>query len=270
MNNFEQLSRRELLRMSALTIGGAAFLAACGKQGGVQGSDNIASAGSVPALVPANSGDVTDIVLLRTAASLEFNAIDTYNLVIEKGLLTGEFAKLSDAAKRFRDDHVAHASAINSLVVSLGGKAYECANERIDRLYVQPALVLITTQDNEDVSRDVVSLAHALENLATQTYQGIVGSLTNPALRGEAMRIAHDEVRHAVVLAQVLNPGYASVGPTLNATTGKANVAAVPSAFGALSSIQVSLGKANAEGVKPSLTMETPSLNGLIYDNVSC
>jgi hypothetical protein len=30
------------------------------------------------------------------------------------------------------------------------------------------------------------------------------------------------------------------------------------------------LGKANADGVKPSLTMETPSLNGLIYDNVTC
>jgi hypothetical protein len=50
MSNFENLSRRELLRISALTIGGTAFLAACGKQSGVQGSTNIASAGSVPAL----------------------------------------------------------------------------------------------------------------------------------------------------------------------------------------------------------------------------
>lgn len=270
MSNFEHLSRRELLRISALSIGGTAFLAACGKQGGVQGSDNIASAGSVPELQPANSGDITDIVLLRTAASLEYNAIDTYNMVIEDGLLTGDFAKLSDAAKRFRDDHMAHATAINSLVVSLGGKAHECANERVNRLYVQPALNLITTEGNEDASRDVVALAHALENLATQTYQGVVGSLTSPKLRGDAMRIAHDEARHAVVLAQVLNPGYASVGPTVNEATGKANVASVPSAFGGLSIIQVSLGKANDDGVKPSLTMETPSLNGLIYDNVTC
>jgi rubrerythrin len=218
----------------------------------------------------ANSGDITDIVLLRTAASLEFNAIDTYNLVLAEGLLTGDFAKLSDAVKRFRDDHTAHAAAINSLVVSLGGKAHECANERIDRLYVQPSLKLITTEGNEDVSRDVVALAHALENLATQTYQGVVGSLTSPKLRGDAMRIAHDEARHAVVLAQVLNPGFASVGPTVNEATGKANVASVPAAFGVLASVQVSLGKANAEGVKPSVTMETPSLNGLIYDNVTC
>ena len=270
MSNFEQLSRRELLRISALSIGGTAFLAACGKQSGVQSSSNIASAGSVPELPLANSGDITDIVLLRTAASLEFNAIDTYNLVLAEGLLTGDFAKLSDAVKRFRDDHTAHAAAINSLVVSLGGKAHECANERIDRLYVQPSLKLITTEGNEDVSRDVVALAHALENLATQTYQGVVGSLTSPKLRGDAMRIAHDEARHAVVLAQVLNPGFASVGPTVNEATGKANVASVPAAFGVLASVQVSVGKANAEGVKPSVTMETPSLNGLIYDNVTC
>ena len=85
MSNFENLSRRELLRISALSIGGTAFLAACGKQSGVQSSANIASAGSVPSLQPANSGDITDIVLLRTAASLEYNAIDTYNMVIEDG-----------------------------------------------------------------------------------------------------------------------------------------------------------------------------------------
>jgi hypothetical protein len=270
MNNFGNLSRRELLRISALSIGGTAFLAACGAQGGVQSSSNIASAGSVPELVAANSGDITDIVLLRTAASLEYNAIDTYNLAIEEGLLTGDYAKLGDAVKRFRDDHISHAAAINSLVVSLGGKSHDCANERIDRLYLQPALKLITTEDNEDSSRDVVALAHALENLAAQTYQGIVRLLTSPKLRGDAMRIAHDEARHAVVLAQVLNPGYAAVGPTTNEATGKANVASVPSAFGGLSSVQVSLGTANAEGVKPSLTLETPSLNALIYDNVSC
>jgi hypothetical protein len=56
----------------------------------------------------------------------------------------------------------------------------------------------------------------------------------------------------------------------VNEATGKANVASVPAAFGVLASVQVSLGKANAEGVKPSVTMETPSLNGLIYDNVTC
>jgi hypothetical protein len=73
-----------------------------------------------------------------------------------------------------------------------------------------------------------------------------------------------------VVLAQVLNPGYSAVGPTTDEVTGKAKVASVPSAFGALAVIQVSLGIANSEGVKTNLSMETPSLNGLVYDEISC
>jgi hypothetical protein len=44
----------------------------------------------------------------------------------------------------------------------------------------------------------------------------------------------------------------------------------VPSAFGSLSSIQFSLGAPNSEGVKTNLSMETPSLNGLVYDEISC
>jgi len=68
----------------------------------------------------------------------------------------------------------------------------------------------------------------------------------------------------------VLNGGYASVGPTTNEATGKPNVASVPSAYGSLSSVLLQVGAPNADGVKTALTLETPSLNGLIYDFVDC
>ena len=267
MNN---ISRRDALRVGGLSVFGAAFLAACGKQSGVVESSNILSEGVVPPTTALPAGIVTDVVLLRTAASLEYNAIDTYNAVLEGGLLTGDYAKLTDAVKRFRDDHQAHADAVNQLVVALGGKAHTCANARIDSLYIQPALALVTAKDNPDMSKDVIALAHALENLATQTYQGVVASLASPSLRGDAIRVAQDEARHAVVLAQVLNGGYASVGPTTNEATGKPNVASVPSAYGSLSSVLLQVGAPNADGVKTALTLETPSLNGLIYDFVDC
>ena len=267
MNN---ISRRDALRVGGLSVFGAAFLAACGKQSGVVPSANILSEGVVPPTTALPAGIVTDVVLLRTAASLEYNAIDTYNAVLEGDLLTGDYAKLTDAVKRFRDDHQAHADAVNQLVVASGGKAHTCANSRIDTLYIQPALVLITEKDNPDMSKDIVALAHALENLATQTYQGVVASLTSPSLRGDAIRVAQDEARHAVVLAQVLNGGYASVGPTTNEATGKPNIASVPSAYGSLSSVLLQIGAPNADGVKAALTLETPSLNGLIYDFVDC
>ena len=267
MNN---ISRRDALRAGGLSVFGAAFLAACGEQAGVVPSANILSEGAVTPTTALPEGVITDVVLLRTAASLEYNAIDTYNAVLEGGLLTGDYAKLTDAVKRFRDDHQAHADAVNGLVVALGGKAHTCANARIDTLYIQPAIALITAKDNPDLSKDIVALAHALENLATQTYQGVVASLTAPSLRADAIRIAQDEARHAVVLAQVLNGGYASVGPTTNAATGKPNIASVPAAYGSLGTVMLQAGAPSAEGVKTALTLETPSLNGLIYDFVDC
>ena len=270
MNDFNNLTRRELLKMSGLSIAGITFLASCGAQAGVTASPNIASAGTVPPTTALGEVVISDTVLLRTAASLEYNAIDTYTKVLDGGLLTGDFASLKDAVKRFRDDHNGHADAINALVVSHGGKAHTCANTRVNNLYVDPALKLITADGNADAARDVVTLAHALENLATQTYQGIVALLAEPSLRGSSMRVGQDEARHAVVLAQVLNPGYMAIGPSTDEVTGKAKVASVPSTFGSLSSIQISLGAPNSEGAKTSLSLETPSLNGLVYDQISC
>lgn len=264
------LSRRQLLRISGISIAGTIALAACGKQADVEESSNIASAGTVPPTTALPSAEVNDIVLLRTAASLEYNAIDTYELALSAGLLTGDYASLADAVKRFRDDHQAHADAVNKLIVSLGGKPFTCANTRINEVYIAPAVELITAEGNPDAAVDTVALAHALENIAAQTYQGVVGMLSTPSLRADAMRIGQDEARHAVVLAQVLNPGYASVGPTVNEATGRPNIAAVPSAFGGLGSVTLTIGTPSEEGQKTNLILETPSLNSLAYDYVSC
>jgi len=264
------LSRRQLLRISGMSIAGTLALAACGKQADVQESSNIASAGTVPPTTALPAAEVNDIVLLRTAASLEYNAIDTYELALSAGLLTGDYASLVDAVKRFRDDHQQHADAVNTLIRTLGGKPFTCANERIHAAYIQPAIELITAEGNPDSAVDTVALAHALENIAAQTYQSVVGMLSTPSLRADAMRIGQDESRHAVILAQVLNPGYASVGPTVNATTGRPNIATVPNAFGGLGSVTLTIGTPNNDGVKTALILETPSLNSLAYDYVSC
>ena len=263
-------SRREILRIGGIGAISTALLAACGKQAGVVGDKAIASLGTVPPTTALAKAEVTDIVLLRTAASLEYNAIDTYKWALDGGLFTGDFAKAADAAMRFGDDHLQNADAINKLVVALGGKEHNCANERIDRLYIQPAIKLIVTDGNSDASKDAVVLAHALENLLAQTHQGIMPIVISPEVRGELIRIGGYAARRAVVLAQILNPGLGAVGPKVDAATGAASIAAVPSAFGGLASIKVSFGPANSEGVKAPLTMETPSLNGLVYEFVTC
>lgn len=263
------VTRRELIRAAGLTVlvGG---LVACGKQAGVEESSNVAVAGTTPPTTALPEAEVDDVVLLRTAASLEYTAIDTYKRALGAGLLAGDYASLAPAVNRFIDDHEAHANAINTLVREAKGTPWTCGNERIEEIYVGPALELITAADNPDSARDTVALAHALETLAAQTYQAVVASLSTPALRAAAMRIGQDEARHSAVLALVLNPGWAGAVPSVDEETGRPNLAAVPAAFGPLTGIPVSLGTPNDEGAKTSVTLETPSLNSLVYSYLAC
>jgi hypothetical protein len=125
-------------------------------------------------------------------------------------------------------------------------------------------------EDNPNQAIDIVALAHAIENLAAQTYQGVVALLADPMLRADAIRIGQQEARHAAMLAQILNPGLKNVGPTSDPQTGKPNIAAVPSTFGSLANIQLSIGEPKPDGSRTTLLLETPSLNSLVYDFVAC
>ncbi len=263
-------TRRELLRLSGVSLASGLVLAACGKQSGVVDDGAITILGQSQTVTPLAEAEVTDAVLLRTAASLEYNAIETYAAALDLGVLTGDLRKVVEIAKRFSADHSEHAEAVNSLAVKLGAKEHRCSNTRISESYIAPALKLITADDNPNQAIDIVALAHAVENLAAQTYQGVVSLLTDPMLRADAIRIGQQEARHAAMLAQILNPGLKNVGPTSDALTGKANIAAVPTEFGSLANIQLSIGKPKPDGSRTTLLLETPSLNSLVYDFVTC
>ncbi|MFM9084969.1 MAG: ferritin-like domain-containing protein [Acidimicrobiia bacterium] len=263
------LSRRELLRLGALTLGTGGLLAACGTQAGVEESPNVPSLGVAPETTALPAAEVTDAVLLRTAASLEWTAIDTYDAAIALGVLTGPYAGAATLARRFRDDHRGHADAVNALVEGLGAEPFECANARLMEIYVGPALALITADETADPAAEVALLAHALEQLATQTYQGVVTMLEDPALRAAALGIGGDESRHAALLARAISPAIETIGTTIDPATGKPRIAAVPGAFGSLATVQVTLGR-DAQGAGTTLALDTPSLNSLAYDFVAC
>ncbi|MEK7410076.1 MAG: ferritin-like domain-containing protein [Actinomycetota bacterium] len=267
---FPQLSRRELIRLGGIGLISTSFLAACGTQSGLTSEKAIASIGIVPPIPTNEKADVTDAVLLRTAASLEYNVIDMYTTALDGGLFTGDYSGMAPIAGRFRDAHQTHAAELNSLVVALGGIAHNCANTRVDSLYIKPAFDLITAEGNPDLARDTVTLTHSLETLSAQMYQGFVRSLSEPKLRGDAIHVGQSSARRAVILAQVLNPGLSGVGPSTETTTAKANVVAVPTAFGSLSILHAAFGLPNADGVKTAIAMETPSLNAMIYEFVTC
>lgn len=255
------MSRRSLLVTGGVTLTAGALLAACG--GSSAGSSNVPRLGESPTTTALPDGSVTDEVLLRTAMSVEHNAIDTYASIISAGTFD---ASVNTLLRTFSDEHSRHAAALAALVTSMGGTPYNKANQRVTDLYITPALALIAQSD--DIPGDTTLLAHALETLAAQTYQSFVGWLNDPKLRSAAMAISDEEARHTVVLAQMIRGGAEGVVPK-NDDQGKALIAAVPSAFGSLASIQVSLGKVTDAGTKPTITMDTPSLNSLMYDYMS-
>ena len=165
---------------------------------------------------------------------------------------------------------------MSGIITEAKGETFECANEQINKLYINPALDLILGNKDAGIAPsdtpldDVMALALGLETLAAETYQFYVSMLSQPKLRAAAMGIGEQESRHAAVLAQAINPGIAGIGPSTNKDTGKPNPAAVPGAFGSLGTIAVSLGKKNEAGNKTTLNMETPSLNSMAYEYAKC
>jgi len=263
------VNRRDLIRLGTVTLTGAVVASACGKQANVESSSNIAAAGTVVPNDKLADEPVDDMVLLRTAASLEVSVATLYDAILgTDGLLSGGYAPAAALLRRFRDDHLAHADAVNGLVRAGGGTPWTKPNPRIDDRYFVPALAEVTATGNPDAALDAVTLALAVETLAGQTYQGAVGSLESASLRAAAAGVGQDEARHAVVLAQLINPGYAGVAPSTD-ENGRPTVASVPGTFGGLASVQVRLGNPGDTGAKRNFIFETPSLNAFIYESMS-
>lgn len=265
------LNRRKFLQSGGLALASAAILAACGK------NDKVATAypriGEAPTTTALPEGTVNDVVLLRTASSLEWCAVDAYTAAAGLGLLP---AAATSVVKRFQDDHKSHASALSEVIKNAGGEPFECANARINELYIAPAVELITGNKDKGIEasdtpvEDLLLLAHGLENLAAATYQYYVSLISQPALRAAAMTIGQDEARHAAVLAQAIIPDGKGIAPSINETTGKANPAAVPGAFGSLAAVTFAIGKTSAAGTKTQLSFDTPSLNSMAYEYAKC
>lgn len=199
-------SRRTLFRIGGATIVGAAVLAACGSDKDTKtttaapGSTGATATTMSPATtMPAATtspgtapmdGAAQDLVLARTAASLEKLAIDVYGTAA--ALLTT--AAVKDAATMFADHHQQHLGALNGAITKAGGSAVTQQNQAVYDALIAPALAKAKTE------ADAVTLATMLEEAAAQTYVFAGGALSTPALRSTIMTIGGVEARHAAVL----------------------------------------------------------------------
>jgi hypothetical protein len=208
------IDRRGFFRIGGLTIAGTAILAACGDEAPAGGETP--RVGTVPPATDLPTAVISDVALLRTATSLEYNAITLYDLVLSdySDLFTGDLSDALELFQRYRDDHQVHADLVTRLVQGLDGEPYECPNPRIEQYYVDEAVRLILgdpsadppVEPSPDPARDVLVVAHAFEELAASTYQAVVPLLSLPALRADAMRIGSQESRHASLMARLMNP----------------------------------------------------------------
>lgn len=209
------LDRRGFLRVGGLTVAGTAFLAACGGQDAPAGGET-PRLGTVPPVTDLPTPVISDVALLRTATSLEYNAIGAYDVLLSdySDLFTGDLEMALELFERYREDHQVHADLGTDLIAELGGEPYECPNPRIQQQYLGTSLVLVTGDPENDPpiepspepAQDLLVIAHALEELAAATYQAVVPMLSEPALRADAMRIGAQESRHASLMAQLMNP----------------------------------------------------------------
>lgn len=211
-------NRRQFLRAGGLTVATGALVAACGDSGSDGAIPRVGTVPSTTALPPA---DVTDVALMRTATSLEYNALYVYDAVASLGVLDDATSAI---AEQLAADHRRHADLTADLTLELGGEEFRCPNPRLQRVYVEPAMRLILGSKaatellglaapegdeippSDDAVADILVLANALESLAAATYQSLVVKFNDKALRPQAMTIGAEEAQHASLLGIAINP----------------------------------------------------------------
>jgi Ferritin-like domain len=263
------VGRRNFLRLGGAGVASAAVLSACG------GTDSpgVARVGTAPTTTQLPDAVVTDGVLMRTAASIERSVIGLYSTVLDAELIP---ASLVSTVERFRDDHVAHAEALDELTAAAGSEPWLCGNPRIEELLIPAILTAINGDEaagiapTDDPARDALNTAHVFESLATETYQSYMSQLSSPALRRAAIAIGADEARHSSLLALAITgrpAGYLQLeAPESPPAIPVAY--ALPSRFGTLGGLTLVIGAEDEVGLRRSISLETPSLNTFVYDFV--
>jgi hypothetical protein len=190
-------SRRSIFKLGGATFLGAAVLSACGGDDDETDTadDNGSDTTAAPETTEGSADGGMDLVLARTAASLEILAVDTYGTAIDSGLVTTQ--AVADAAMLFRDHHQAHADALNGVITDSGGDEVTEANQAVYDALVKPAIDAATDE------AAIGTLAFDLESAAAQTYVFAAGELSTPDLRSTIMTIGGIEARHAAILQMV-------------------------------------------------------------------
>jgi rubrerythrin len=219
-------SRRNMLRLGGVAVLGTAVVA-CGGSGeeeahrAAETGDTVVppDPSTTTTLAPAppsslndfqrNQNAKTNLSILRSAASIEYLAVDVYEQVARDVTQFG-LDPATDLAlvTLFAEHHQAHADSLNALAEQVSytdeegdeveGTAWEEPNPYLADDVVAPLLPTLLTR------QATLSFARDLENLATGTYTEVTGLLTEIKFRKEMMNIGSVEARHAAALSIAL------------------------------------------------------------------
>ena len=242
-----------MLRSSGALAATSAVLAACSST-----KPSVARIGESPTTVKLEYLAVTDVVLLRTAMSIETMAA---LMLSDSGVTALANKDTFSVIAAFVADHTSHLEDLQALISARNGEAYTETNAKLMQAYGQTALDLVASGKRPE---DTLALTLAVETLIAATYQYFVSLAVQPALRADLVRLGARSSRRAAVTAQLINGGTGGFAPA-NDKDGVALVATLPGAFGSLSAVQVQLGPVNDIGSRATVLMDTPSLNSLIY-----
>lgn len=276
-------SRRDAIKIGGLTVTLGALAAACGNDRG--GSDDAGRVGNAPETTALEAYPVDDVVLLRTAASLEWTAVEVYETAKAGGYIPDDF---TPSTTIFLENHRMLAEEMDALAVAAGGEAWGCANPWLMDRLVNPVLTAITTERVVDLGGgeefraelseqekvdDVLNFAEALENLAVASHQSLVSMTSIPEARIAHANAASLEARQAAELAIEIGGTDAYVSYDLlgeDPPEGAPTQFAIPSQFGQTSQIEIKAGPGDQNGVIQGFTLQTPAENSLVYNELSC
>lgn len=261
------VDRRQAFKIGGLTVSLAAIAAACGADR--TGDTAPGRVGFAPPITALPDYDVDDVVLLRTASSLEYTAIFAYEQVLSLGVLDADVTAL---VEELIANHQDIADEMGELTVAAGGEAWECTNPWYMERLIEPVVALVVESD--DQLRDVFNTAVALENLAASTHQSLSVQLTEPEAKTATLAAATLESRHSAALVVYVRGAEGYISPAIDGgdvptdDSGIAQRFAITGRFGTVSQSELTVGPPDENGARETFILQTPAENSFIYSEL--
>lgn len=207
-------SRRALLKK--LGLGAGAYAGKAAFAGG------LGAAITGVLATPANAQEPMAVQLMRTNASLEILAVQTYKAALGLPFIAGGNPVIVTFAQTTMDQHDEHGQAFNAMAEQLGGEEYLEPNPFYAQT-VEKAMPSLT-----DV-RAVVELAATLEEVAADTYLEDLSLIEEKEVIELVGSVMGVEVQHLVTLQAV---GLLLAGDAADLIAIPTDLAALPAAAG--------------------------------------